>query len=112
MGFADGSFSYTGLIQGLPFSYGQFTATQLVATALRINLEVPTVRNGDARAQPELAEVLQRWARAGYGASSRRVVELGSPPDLIVGLAEPDVAALIQKASRDRRLIDAACRLQ
>eukprot|EP00965_Chrysotila_dentata_P024151 800411-Pleurochrysis_carterae.AAC.1 len=38
MGFADGSFSYTGFIQGLPFSYGQFIATQLVAAALRINL--------------------------------------------------------------------------
>eukprot|EP00965_Chrysotila_dentata_P124714 4123165-Pleurochrysis_carterae.AAC.1 len=43
MGFADASFSYTGLIQGLPFSYGQSIATQLVATALRINLGVPTV---------------------------------------------------------------------
>eukprot|EP00965_Chrysotila_dentata_P040672 1349336-Pleurochrysis_carterae.AAC.1 len=41
-----------------------------------------------------------------------RAVELGSSQDLIVGLAEPDVASLIQKASRDRRLIDAACRLQ
>eukprot|EP00965_Chrysotila_dentata_P050494 1673645-Pleurochrysis_carterae.AAC.1 len=71
MGFADGSFSYTGLIQGLPFSYGQFIATQLVATALRVNLGVPSVRCDDARAQPELAEVLQRWAREGYGASSK-----------------------------------------
>eukprot|EP00965_Chrysotila_dentata_P113284 3743638-Pleurochrysis_carterae.AAC.1 len=53
---ADGSFSYTGLIQGLPFSYRQFIATQLVATALRTNLGVPTVRYDDARAQPELAE--------------------------------------------------------
>eukprot|EP00965_Chrysotila_dentata_P141159 4665820-Pleurochrysis_carterae.AAC.1 len=42
MGFADGSFSYTGLIQGLPFSHGQFIATQLVATALRTNLGVPS----------------------------------------------------------------------
>eukprot|EP00965_Chrysotila_dentata_P085315 2815014-Pleurochrysis_carterae.AAC.1 len=57
MGFADGSFSYTGLIQGLPFSYGRFVATQLVATALRINLGVPSVRHDNARAQPELAEV-------------------------------------------------------
>eukprot|EP00965_Chrysotila_dentata_P150442 4969660-Pleurochrysis_carterae.AAC.1 len=97
MGIADESFSYTGLIQGLPF---------------RINLGVPTVRHEDARAQHELAEVLQRWAREGYGTSSRRVVELGSSQDLIVGLAEPDVASLIQKASRDRRLIDATCRLQ
>eukprot|EP00965_Chrysotila_dentata_P097372 3218668-Pleurochrysis_carterae.AAC.1 len=51
--------------RGLPFSYGQFVATQLVATALRTNLGVPTVRYDDARAQPELAEVLQRWAREG-----------------------------------------------
>eukprot|EP00965_Chrysotila_dentata_P045154 1500178-Pleurochrysis_carterae.AAC.1 len=83
MGFADGSFSYTGLIQGLPFSYGQFIATQLVATALRINLGVPTVRYEDARAQPELAEVFQRWAREGYKASSRRAADLGSSQDLI-----------------------------
>eukprot|EP00965_Chrysotila_dentata_P001255 40879-Pleurochrysis_carterae.AAC.1 len=65
MGFADGSFSYTGLIHGLPFSYGQFIATQLVATALRINLGVPSIRYGDSRAQPELAGMLQRWAREG-----------------------------------------------
>eukprot|EP00965_Chrysotila_dentata_P130923 4328392-Pleurochrysis_carterae.AAC.1 len=90
----------------------QFIATQLVAAALRINLEVPLVRYDDARAQPELAEVLQRWAREGYGTSSRRVMELGAQPTLILGLAEPDVASLIQKAYRDRRLIDAACRLQ
>eukprot|EP00965_Chrysotila_dentata_P051087 1693413-Pleurochrysis_carterae.AAC.1 len=56
MGFADGSFSYTGLIQGLPFSYGQSIATQLMAAALRINLGVPSIRYDDARAQPELAE--------------------------------------------------------
>eukprot|EP00965_Chrysotila_dentata_P052831 1752572-Pleurochrysis_carterae.AAC.1 len=73
---------------------------------------MPTVRYEDARAQPELTEVLQRWAREGYKASSRRAVDLGSPQDLIVGLAEPDVAALIQKASRDVRFIDAARRLQ
>eukprot|EP00965_Chrysotila_dentata_P044220 1469725-Pleurochrysis_carterae.AAC.1 len=60
------------------------------------------VRYEDSRVQPELAEVLQRWAREGYGASSRRAAELGSFQDLIVGLAEPGVAALIQKASRDR----------
>eukprot|EP00965_Chrysotila_dentata_P114466 3783250-Pleurochrysis_carterae.AAC.1 len=112
MGFADGSFSYTRLIQGLPFSYGQFIATQLLATALRTDLGVPSVRYDDTRAQPEFPEVLQRWAREGYGASSKRGTELGSPPDLIVGLAKPDVASLIQKASRDRRLINAACRLQ
>eukprot|EP00965_Chrysotila_dentata_P079060 2607484-Pleurochrysis_carterae.AAC.1 len=47
MRFADGSFSYTGLIQGLPFSYGQFTATQLVAAALRTNLGVPSIRYRD-----------------------------------------------------------------
>eukprot|EP00965_Chrysotila_dentata_P136898 4527973-Pleurochrysis_carterae.AAC.1 len=70
------------------------------------------VRYEDARAQPELAEVLQRWAKEGYGASSRRAADLGSPQDLIIELAEPDVAALIQKASRDRRFIDAARRLQ
>eukprot|EP00965_Chrysotila_dentata_P254319 6211832-Pleurochrysis_carterae.AAC.1 len=91
MGFADGSFSYTGLIQALPFSYGQFIATKLVATALRTNLGVPSVRYDDAHAQPELAEVLRRCAREGYGASSRRAAELGSPPAMIVGLAEPDV---------------------
>eukprot|EP00965_Chrysotila_dentata_P155419 5134580-Pleurochrysis_carterae.AAC.1 len=44
--------------------------------------------------------------------SSRCATELGSPPALIVGLVEPDVASLIQKAYRDTRLIDAACRLQ
>eukprot|EP00965_Chrysotila_dentata_P254443 6211870-Pleurochrysis_carterae.AAC.3 len=66
MGSADGSFSYTGLIQGPPFSYGQFIATQLVAAALRINLGVLSIRYHDARARPELAEVLQRWAREGY----------------------------------------------
>eukprot|EP00965_Chrysotila_dentata_P124519 4115175-Pleurochrysis_carterae.AAC.1 len=87
--------------------------TDLVATALRTNLGVPLVRYDDARAQPELAEVLQRWAREGYGASSsRRATEHGLPPGLIVGLAKPNVASLIQKASRDRRLINAACRLQ
>eukprot|EP00965_Chrysotila_dentata_P035432 1178663-Pleurochrysis_carterae.AAC.1 len=90
MGFADGSFSYTGLIQGLPFSYEQFIVTQLVATTLRINLGLPAVRYEDARAQPELAEVLQRWARGGYKASPRRAADLGSSQDLIVGLAEPD----------------------
>eukprot|EP00965_Chrysotila_dentata_P156899 5184450-Pleurochrysis_carterae.AAC.1 len=62
---------------------------------------MPTVRYEDALAQPELAEVFQRWAREGYKASTRRAAELGSPQDLMVGLAEPDVAALIQKASRD-----------
>eukprot|EP00965_Chrysotila_dentata_P074403 2457379-Pleurochrysis_carterae.AAC.1 len=111
MGFADGSFSYTGLIQGLPSSYGQFITMQLVATALRINLGVPTVRYEDVRAHSELAEVLQRWAKEGYGVSFRRAAELGLSQDLIVGLAEPDVAALIQKVSRDRRFIDAVCRL-
>eukprot|EP00965_Chrysotila_dentata_P121674 4022285-Pleurochrysis_carterae.AAC.1 len=93
MGFTDGSFSYIGLIQGLPFSYGQFIAKHSVAATLRINLGVPTIRYDDARAQPELAEVLQRWAKEGYGASSRRALELGSPPTQIVGLAELDVAS-------------------
>eukprot|EP00965_Chrysotila_dentata_P008016 261282-Pleurochrysis_carterae.AAC.1 len=62
---------------------------------------MPTVRYEDARAQPELAEVFQRWPREGYQASSRRAADLGSPQDLMVWLAEPDVAALIQKASQD-----------
>eukprot|EP00965_Chrysotila_dentata_P037143 1235965-Pleurochrysis_carterae.AAC.1 len=42
----------------------------------------------------------------------RRATELGAPLALIVGLAEPDVASLIQKAYRDRKFMDAACRLQ
>eukprot|EP00965_Chrysotila_dentata_P182801 6036561-Pleurochrysis_carterae.AAC.1 len=111
-GFADGSFSYTVLIQGYPFSYGQFIATQLVAAALRINLGVPSIRYDDARAQPELAEVFQRWTRECYGASSMGALELGSPPTQIVGMAEPDDVSLIQKAYRARRFIDAARRLQ
>eukprot|EP00965_Chrysotila_dentata_P079757 2630733-Pleurochrysis_carterae.AAC.1 len=64
------------------------------------------------RAQLELAEVLQRRARKGYGASSRRALELGSPPTQIVGLVEPDVASLIQRAYQARRFTDAARRLQ
>eukprot|EP00965_Chrysotila_dentata_P222325 6192894-Pleurochrysis_carterae.AAC.1 len=105
MGFADLSVSYTGLIQRLPFSYGQFIATPLVAAALRINLGVPSIRYCDVRAQPELAE-------EGYGASSRRAVELGSEPTQIVGLAEPDAESLVQKAYRTRRADDVARRLQ
>eukprot|EP00965_Chrysotila_dentata_P243863 6205644-Pleurochrysis_carterae.AAC.1 len=47
-----------------------------------------------------------------YGASSRHAADLGSSQNLIVGLVESDVATLIQEASRDRRCIDATCRLQ
>eukprot|EP00965_Chrysotila_dentata_P153386 5070199-Pleurochrysis_carterae.AAC.3 len=44
MGFADGFFSCTGMIQRLPFSYGKSIATQLVAAALRTDLGVPSIR--------------------------------------------------------------------
>eukprot|EP00965_Chrysotila_dentata_P262627 6214628-Pleurochrysis_carterae.AAC.3 len=40
--------------------------TQWVAVAVRTNLGVPSIRYRDARAQPELAEELQRWAEKAY----------------------------------------------
>eukprot|EP00965_Chrysotila_dentata_P213324 6187562-Pleurochrysis_carterae.AAC.2 len=95
--FADRSFSYTGLIQGLPSAMGNLLLL---------------IRYHDARAKPELAEVLQRWARKGYVDWTRRALELGAPPTQIVELAEPDAASLVQKASRARRADDAVHRPQ
>eukprot|EP00965_Chrysotila_dentata_P152576 5042141-Pleurochrysis_carterae.AAC.2 len=112
MGFADGSFSYTGLIQGLPFSYGQFIVTQLVAAALRVNLGMPLIGYQDARAPPELAEVLQRWVEEGFGASHRCAVELGDQPMQAMGLSAAGAASLVQKVFKGKNTDNAARCLQ
>ena len=64
MGHEPGSFTYAGLVQGLPSGYGKHVAAQMIAAALHHNLCVPLVTPEEASRSNHLAEILVELADA------------------------------------------------
>eukprot|EP00965_Chrysotila_dentata_P113114 3737029-Pleurochrysis_carterae.AAC.2 len=62
----------------------------------------------DARTQPELADVLQRWIKDGFQALPRRAAELSDHPMQTVGLFIAAAAFLVQRIFRGRKTDNAA----
>eukprot|EP00965_Chrysotila_dentata_P125846 4159476-Pleurochrysis_carterae.AAC.1 len=61
MGFEPGNFTYRGLTQGLPVSYGRWVCSQLIATSMRLNFDIPLFLREELHRNPLLNErVVQR----------------------------------------------------
>eukprot|EP00965_Chrysotila_dentata_P068321 2259325-Pleurochrysis_carterae.AAC.1 len=56
MGYEPGSFTYRGLTQGLPVSYGRWVCSQLVAAFMRLNHDLPLFARPRGVAPESLAE--------------------------------------------------------
>eukprot|EP00965_Chrysotila_dentata_P102516 3384327-Pleurochrysis_carterae.AAC.2 len=61
MGYEPGSFTYCGLTQGLPVSYGRWVCSQLVAAFLRLNHDLPLFAREESRRNPLLNKRLAQW---------------------------------------------------
>eukprot|EP00965_Chrysotila_dentata_P074350 2456416-Pleurochrysis_carterae.AAC.1 len=65
MGCEPGSFTYRGLTQGLPVSYGRWVCSQLVAAFMRLNHDLPLFTREELHRNPLLNERLTRWEMNG-----------------------------------------------
>eukprot|EP00965_Chrysotila_dentata_P168189 5554199-Pleurochrysis_carterae.AAC.1 len=65
MGYEPGSFTYCGLTQGLPVSYGRWVCSQLVAAFVRLNHDLPSCTREELRRNPLLNERLTQWEMGG-----------------------------------------------
>eukprot|EP00965_Chrysotila_dentata_P168350 5559447-Pleurochrysis_carterae.AAC.1 len=65
MSYEPDSFTYRGLTQGLPVSYGRWVCSELVAAFMRLNHDLPLFAREELRRNPLLNERLTQWEIGG-----------------------------------------------
>eukprot|EP00965_Chrysotila_dentata_P088507 2922451-Pleurochrysis_carterae.AAC.1 len=68
MGFEPGNFTYRGLTQRLPISYGRWVCSQHIAASMRLNFDLPLSSREELCRNPLLNERVIQWEIGGaYG---------------------------------------------